>query len=84
MSGITHDQDLSNIMNGTTIVYLLISSVKISYPAVDKTLIARSCFGLLLSYDVFICSIMPVSLRLRVKSSQYVYFTYKSNRNIKI
>lgn len=58
MSGLTHDRDLSNTMNGTTIVYLLISSVKISDLAVDKPLIARSYFGLLLSYDVFICSVI--------------------------
>lgn len=43
-------------MKGTTIVYLLISSVKVNNLAVDKTLIARTYRIELFSYNVFICS----------------------------
>ena len=43
------------IINGSTIVKLLMSSVKISYLSVDKTVIEHSYLRALFSFDVFIC-----------------------------
>ena len=58
-SGLTHDQELPIVVNGTTIAYLLISSVKVNL-VVDKTVIARILFA----YDVFICSILSFLLKM--------------------
>lgn len=57
-SGLTHDQELPIVVNGTTIAYLLISSV--NNLVVDKTVIARILFA----YDVFICSTLSFLLKM--------------------
>ena len=59
-SGLTHDQELPIVVNGTTIAYLLISSVKVNNLVVDKTVIARILFA----YDVFICSTLSFLLKM--------------------
>ena len=82
-SGLTHDQELPIVVNGTTIAYLLISSVKVNNLVVDKTVIARILFA----YDVFICSILSfMSNRfLYLYTVDYIFFLLHAiSRNLSL